>query len=489
MTVALSHRTLQHPNAVQYSIFRYLVVIIGVLCLLGMSAPSAWSLTVGTPTTDANGVKSYPVTSIYQGSQQQFIRVLEPTATCFGKARRILYILPVETGVTSLSSQYSDGLEVARLANIHNRFNMVLIAPSFNYEPWYGDNPVDTTGAHRMESFIVNDLVPFGDTFVPGASSSQRLLIGFSKSGNGVLDLILRHPDVFSAAAAWDAPAVQIKDISAFPQFQLPLNFGNQANYNLYYIPTLVTNNAQSFQTRNRLWISGDGVYYTPDMTTLHQQLTSDGIVHTWVAGSATRAHSWNSGWVDGAITDLDAHSTAASSSVAEAPLSENGMWDTPGAWPALDKNNGVYSNTISAINGAARMACPTVIADQFAEITYDQAPGSTSWAGVMTRVQGRTNGGGYLAIVYSGQVQLYRTDDNGNLGFALLAAVNAALGTAPRRLRLESLGSTHRVYFNGALVLTFTDTTFTAGQPGIADSAFSGGPTIKILSFSGGAL
>lgn len=473
------HRTLQHPNAVQYSIFKSLLLMIGLLWSFGVSAPSAWSMTVGTPTTDVNGVKSYPVTSIYQGSQQQIIRVLEPTAACLGKARRILYVLPVETGVTSLSSTYSDGLEELRLLNVPNRFNITLIAPSFNYEPWYGDNPLDST--HRMESFIINDLVPFGDTFVPGASSSQRLLIGFSKSGNGVLDLILRHPDVFSAAAAWDSPAQQ-SSLSAFPG--VPLNFGNQATYNLYYIPTLVTNNAQAFQTRNRLWISGDQAIYTADMTQLHQQLTAASIPHTWVAGGS-RAHSWHSGWLDGAVIDLDAHSTSASSSVIEAPLSENGMWDTPGVWAALSKNNGVYSNTI---NGAARMACPMVIADQFAEITYDQDPGSASWPGVMTRVQSRTNGSGYLAIAYSGQVRLYRANDNGGLGFTMLAAVNAAVGTAPRRLRLESLGSTHRVYFNGALVLTFTDTTFTTGQPGIGDSVF-GGPTIRILSFSGGSL
>ena len=226
MTLPLSHHTPQNSHAVQYSIFKSLLLIVGLLWSFGMCVPYAWSMTIGTPTTDANGVKSYPVTSIYQGSQQQIIRVLEPTAACLGKARRILYVLPVETGVTTLSSTYSDGLEELRLLNVPNRFNITLIAPSFNYEPWYGDNPLDST--HRMESFIINDLVPFGDTFVQGTSSPQRLLIGFSKSGNGVLDLVLRHPDIFSAAAEWDSPAQQ-SSVSAFAG--LPLNFANQSNY------------------------------------------------------------------------------------------------------------------------------------------------------------------------------------------------------------------------------------------------------------------
>ena len=168
-----------------------------------------------------------------------------------------------------------------------------------------------------------------------------------------------------------------------------------------------------------------------------------------------------------------------------ENPLFENGMWDTPGSWTSLHKNNGVYStNTFSA----ARLVTPAVGADQYAEITYDQDPGSASWPAVLTRVQSAGNGSGYLAIAYAGQVRLYRADDNGSLNFPFLASANVNVGTAPRRLRLESQGNVHQIYFNGTLMLTYTDSTYTSGQPGIADSVF-GGPTVRILSFAGGTL
>jgi hypothetical protein len=78
--------------------------------------------------------------------------------------------------------------------------------------------------------------------------------------------------------------------------------------------------------------------------------------------------------------------------------------------------------------------------------------------------------------------------DDNGGLNFSLLASQTASVGTAPRDLRLESQGTTHKVYFNGVLAITFTDTKYTNGQPGISASVF-GGPTMKILSFTGGTL
>src|SRR5579871_2700483 len=241
------------------------------------SPPLPPTMTVGPYTTDANGVKYYSVTSVYQGSQQQIIRVLEPTNPVAGKPRRFLYVLPVGPGLSDLTSLWSDGLEELRLLDVQDRFNMTLIAPSFNYEPWFGDNILDPT--KRMESFIVDNLVPFGDTFAQGTGTPQRYLIGFSKSGNGVLFLLLRHPGIFSAGAAWDSPA-QLSDLSAFSA--LPMNFGTQANYNTYNIPALISSNAQPFQQRNRLWVSGDQAAWTADMIQLNGQLTAAGIPHTW---------------------------------------------------------------------------------------------------------------------------------------------------------------------------------------------------------------
>ncbi|HEX9111465.1 MAG TPA: hypothetical protein VF845_08300, partial [Terriglobales bacterium] len=241
----------------------------------GQPARENTSMTVGTPTVDSNGVKSYTISSIYQGSQELIVRVLEPTTPDAGQRRRLLYVLPVEAGVTDLSSQWSDGLEELRLLDVPNRYNLTLIAPSFNYEPWYGDNVLDPT--LWMESFVVKDLVPWGDTFAQG---TQRFLIGFSKSGNGALTLIFRNPNVFTAAAAWDSPA-QLNDLSAFSG--LPMNFGTQANFDLYNIPSLVLSSAPAFQPQNRLWISGDQAAWTADMIQLHDQLTASSIPHTWV--------------------------------------------------------------------------------------------------------------------------------------------------------------------------------------------------------------
>jgi len=168
---------------------RALFLPVFALCVVAMTMPTAFvptafaqsgrvPMSVGTPRVDANGVKYYPVTSVYQGSQQQIIRVLEPTNPPPGKPRRLLYVLPVDSGVDTLSSAFSDGLEEMRLLNVPNRFNMTLIAPSFGYEPWYGDNIPD---AKQMESFIIDDLVRLVTTLPKVASRSAISSVSVSR--------------------------------------------------------------------------------------------------------------------------------------------------------------------------------------------------------------------------------------------------------------------------------------------------------------------
>ena len=170
-----------------------------------------------------------------------------------------------------------------------------------------------------------------------------------------------------------------------------------------------------------------------------------------------------------------------------ESPLSEGGVWDSPGTWADLQKNDGAFA---VGVNAQGRLVTPVMTSDQYSEITFNQDPGASSWVGVATRVQSATNGSGYLAIAYAGEVRLYRTDDSGALNFPLLDSATVDVSVAPRRLRLESQGNTHRVYFNGVQVISHaaSGTIYSGGQPGIAASVF-GGPQVKILSFEGGSL
>ena len=56
--------------------------------------------------------------------------------------------------------------------------------PTFADDPWYDDNPTPDANL-RYESFMVNELVPWGGQR-PGhqRAAEQNWLIGFSKSGD-----------------------------------------------------------------------------------------------------------------------------------------------------------------------------------------------------------------------------------------------------------------------------------------------------------------
>ena len=83
----------------------------------------------------------------------------------------------------------------------------------------------------------------------------------------------------------------------------------------------------------------------------------------------------------------------------------------------------------------------------------------------------------------------LYRTDDSGGLNFTLLASASANIGTPPRRLRLESEGNTHRVFFNGAQVITTSPPGPTRPVSPASPLPSSAARQVKILSFEGGSL
>ena len=62
---------------------------------------------------------------------------------------------------------------------------------------------------------MTQELVPWIKQNLATTGNEQTWLIGFSKSGIGGQDLILKHPDLFSLAASWDFPA----DMSSYDQY------------------------------------------------------------------------------------------------------------------------------------------------------------------------------------------------------------------------------------------------------------------------------
>jgi hypothetical protein len=248
--------------------------------------------------TDADGIATYDVTSPDNGTGTQALRVLTPTDPAPGMPHNFLYVLPVEPG---LGSTYGDGIETMLALDAANEYNLTIIEPSFELSPWYADNPSDQS--RDYESFLTNDLVPWVTRTLAVSGQEQNWLIGFSKSGIGAQDLILRHPDLFAVAASWDFPA----DMSSYDQYGTSSGdiYGTDANFQANYRLTSAFLDAHKapFTSSNRIWIGGYGLFQT-DMSDYDSLLTTEGIQHS-TETPQFMAHDWDSGWVPIALAAL----------------------------------------------------------------------------------------------------------------------------------------------------------------------------------------
>ena len=232
-----------------------------------------------------NGILIHEVQSPYQ-SATTLIRVLLPDQIPAGSRLPTVYVLPVEAGV---ESRYGDGLEEVRSRNLHNELTAVFVAPTFSQLPWYADHPEDSL--IRQESHFLAIVVPFIErSYSVKGDGTSRYLLGFSKSGWGAWTLLLRHPEMFHRAAAWDAPLM----MDAPGRYGSGPIFKTQANFDGYRVKTLLSKRSEVLQ--DRFVLTGFGNFRADHVQT-HDQLEKLQIRHDYEDGPQ-RKHDWHSGWV-----------------------------------------------------------------------------------------------------------------------------------------------------------------------------------------------
>jgi hypothetical protein len=253
---------------------------------------------VSYQSTNAQGVKSYDVISANNGYGPQTLRVLAPANPATGVAHNFLIVLPVEPGQ---STTYGDGIGTVQALDAQDKYNLTIVEPSFAIDPWYADNPNDPR--LQYETFMTQELVPWIKQNLATTGHEQIWLIGFSKSGIGGQDLILKYPGLFTLAASWDFPA----DMGSYNGFgsSPAANYGTDANYQANYRLTtsFVDAHKGPFLTNNRIWIGGYS-YFQTDVSDYGAILTSEGIAHS-TETPTYMAHRWYSGWVPIALAAL----------------------------------------------------------------------------------------------------------------------------------------------------------------------------------------
>ncbi|HEX4611769.1 MAG TPA: alpha/beta hydrolase-fold protein [Urbifossiella sp.] len=243
---------------------------------------------VGAGKRAADGIITHEVKSPYQ-SGPTLVRVLPPDDIEKGRPCPVVYVLPVEVGT---ESRYGDALAEVRRLGLHNRLKAAFVAPTFSALPWYADHP--TRPELRQEAHLLAVVVPFVQrTYPVRADADGRLLLGFSKSGWGAYSLLLRNPDVFGRAAAWDAPLM----MDAPGRYGSGDAFGTPENFRRHELTRLVEQRAAVLRERNRLVLTGYG-NFRDDHQRFHALLEKLNVPHDYRDGPQVK-HDWQAGWVE----------------------------------------------------------------------------------------------------------------------------------------------------------------------------------------------
>lgn len=240
------------------------------------------------------GIASEPVVHELHSSRQVSatrVQVLLPdTLPKDDESRlRVVYVLPVEAGD---GTRWGDALAEVQKHDLHNKHHVVCVFPTFADLPWYADHPENPQ--LQQEAYLLQDVLPLVETNHPVRNDREgRLLVGFSKSGWGAWSLLLRHPDIFHRAAAFDAPMM----MDAPGKYGSGPIFGTVENFRKYQITTLLEQRATELQNEpSRLMLLGQGNFQAEHVQ-IKSFLNTRKIPNTWTKGTV-REHSWQSGWL-----------------------------------------------------------------------------------------------------------------------------------------------------------------------------------------------
>ena len=206
----------------------------------------------------------------------------------------VIYVLPVEA---EEDKQWGDPLQAVDVCDPTLLQRAIFVAPTFAQLPWYADHPSDP--GVQQEKHFLKAVMPY----ITGhfSTKDQPLLLGFSKSGWGAWSVLLRYPDRFARAVAWDAPLMTM-DLKRYGMRPI---FGSLENLRSYQITELIKRRAQNEISlgMKRLALFGNSNFLA-EHEAAHALLTDLALPHAFALGPK-RKHHWQTGWLESAVCFL----------------------------------------------------------------------------------------------------------------------------------------------------------------------------------------
>jgi len=168
------------------------------------------------------------------------------------------------------------------LDSIATAYGVIIVCPD-GKNTWYWDAPAKPE--IRMESFLVNDLVPHIDScYRTLAAPDKRAITGLSMGGHGGLWMGIRHSDIFGSAGSTSGGV----DIRPFPKsWNMSESLGtyddNRDIWNQHTVASLIPELGQN--QLNIIFDCGTDDFFYSVNCKLDSALNSRRIPHTYITG------------------------------------------------------------------------------------------------------------------------------------------------------------------------------------------------------------
>jgi len=256
-----------------------------------------------TPTKP--GVVSFTITAPGYQRGPKRLEVLVPDRVAPGRRLPVVYLLPVNTG---LDGPWGSPIEQIRRHDLANRHQVICVVPTYDVEPWFGDlpaQPADSAPLIRQQAYLTDIVLPLVEREFPALTEREgRFLIGFSKSGFGALALLLRHTELFAAAAVYDCADPDVTPEN-FVAWQLPASYGTRANYDEnFHVPTLLARHGAALRDgpRRVALLAGSAQYV--GVANVLRALAVQQVPHSHHVFPGMD-HRWDVGWLPVAFAAL----------------------------------------------------------------------------------------------------------------------------------------------------------------------------------------
>lgn len=202
----------------------------------------------------------------------------------------LIFILPVEA--LKEKYKYGSGLDECKKLIDSNKIskNIIFIQPDYSQVPWYGN--YDNNSNRGQMQYTVDLINAFQQKY--NHKVTRVYLLGFSKSGFGSMNLIIKYPELIEGIMIWDAPLSTTWN----EKWGMLCSFGTEENFIKNYF--LMRDNGIDFKVlKNKLLIIGGFDLFKIQTEDFLKRLDDNGVKYIWNSRMKFK-HEWNKDWIYG---------------------------------------------------------------------------------------------------------------------------------------------------------------------------------------------